>query len=776
MRRILSIHFLTHIQLIVARSGDLPQPSKKTALERVHTVNRYDKANRLLELSHTMADDTLLARYEYTLDNIGNRVAVTETVLYPEIVSTIDSFLEENGMLVLEAESGQVEADSTHSWISQTVQTGYDGDAYLRALPDIGERLSTEEMSDGAQANFPVQISNPADYTIWLRGMAPDAGGDSAYVSLNGSPNSAQAVTGFTNEWSWSRQTMSNTSAALSLNNSGLYTLSLSMREDGLRIDKILLITDTNYIPTGNGPVESPQQIISDTAPSQLVTQTIYFELDPLYRLIKAEYDGAYTAVYQYTYDTIGNRTNYTTTTDAISYQYDLANRLVESVETNTGITTTYDWDDAGRLITTTVGNDVTRVYTYSQDGDMTAALVNNLLTTFVYDGNGNRLQMSVAGNITTYTLDYAANFQPLFEQGGSFADTKHYLYGNSCIGEQVNSDLPDKEWRYYHRDGQPLVRQTTNSEAHITLTWTYSPEGAVLLGEEGPVTNLDCGATYDWSTGLIFKNGNYFDPNTGIWIAMGGMVIWNNRQPGARNRHQRRQSKKWLLLLFLLIIILVLAGCDPTPTPIPDPTVTCTPEGIPTSMPFAPEIITRPPQEPLIPTAPPTVTPPPTNTPPSQPSHTSQAGLEFISRFEAFESDLYEDSAGHCTVGYGHLVHFGMCNDTDSSEQPFVNGISHEAGLDLFRSDINIYEEAVNNSVTVPLAQHQYDALISFAFNIGANGFKNSDLVTYLNQNNYNAVPEQMRLWTNFGDAGLVRRREFEITLFKDGIYRTDW
>jgi hypothetical protein len=45
-------------------------------------------------------------------------------------------------------------------------------------------------------------------------------------------------------------------------------------------------------------------------------------------------------------------------------------------------------------------------------------------------------------------------------------------------------------------------VRQTTNSEAKITLAWAYSPDGAVLFGDKGPVTNLGCGDIYDWSRG----------------------------------------------------------------------------------------------------------------------------------------------------------------------------------------------------------------------------------------------------------------------------------
>jgi subtilisin family serine protease len=70
------------------------------------------------------------------------------------------------------------------------------------------------------------------------------------------------------------------------------------------------------------------------------------------------------------------------------------------------------------------------------------------------------------------------------------------------------------------------LVRQTTNSQAEITLAWAYSPDGAVLFGDKGPVTNLGCGDIYDWSTGLIYKDGRYFDPTLGIWLALAPLVI----------------------------------------------------------------------------------------------------------------------------------------------------------------------------------------------------------------------------------------------------------
>ncbi|MCP4367330.1 MAG: hypothetical protein GY797_04330, partial [Deltaproteobacteria bacterium] len=66
----------------------------------------------------------------------------------------------------------------------------------------------------------------------------------------------------------------------------------------------------------------------------------------------------------------------------------------------------------------------------------MVQAFVEGMTTNFLYDGAGNRLQMSiVGGETTTYTLDYAAGSRILFEAGGAFANSKHYLYGLACMG-----------------------------------------------------------------------------------------------------------------------------------------------------------------------------------------------------------------------------------------------------------------------------------------------------------------------------------------------------
>ncbi|MCP4426954.1 MAG: RHS repeat protein, partial [Chloroflexi bacterium] len=147
----------------------------------------YNRANRLTQISHTAPGNLLLGQYQYQLDGNGLAEIVTETLRSPSIADLNGRFLESSGQVVMEAENGISTAGSSHAWQSQTVQSGYGGDSYLRTLPDIGDLDSVADLADSPHLEFPLQISTPASYTVWVRGMAPDAGGDSLHIGLDGS-------------------------------------------------------------------------------------------------------------------------------------------------------------------------------------------------------------------------------------------------------------------------------------------------------------------------------------------------------------------------------------------------------------------------------------------------------------------------------------------------------------------------------------------------------------------------------------------------------------
>src|SRR5262245_19677684 len=79
-----------------------------------------------------------------------------------------------------------------------------------------------------------------------------------------------------------------------------------------------------------------------------------------------------------------------------------------------------------------------------------------------------------------------------------------------------------------------------------------------------------------------------------------------------------------------------------------------------------------------------------------------SKAGVRLIAGFEGFRSDLYNDAAEHCTIGYGHLVHTGNCNGSESAE--FRRGVTRERALEILGDDAASAAAAVNDLVKVPL------------------------------------------------------------------------
>jgi GH24 family phage-related lysozyme (muramidase)/uncharacterized protein YycO len=151
-----------------------------------------------------------------------------------------------------------------------------------------------------------------------------------------------------------------------------------------------------------------------------------------------------------------------------------------------------------------------------------------------------------------------------------------------------------------------------------------------------------------------------------------------------------------------------------------------------------------------------------------------SQAGIDFIKGWEGFRATMYNDAAGHCTIGYGTLLHNGNC-DGRPVEQPYVNGISAEQATELLMTKARAFQHVINDKVTVALNQNQNDALVSFVYNIGAANFQKSTCLRLLNQGNYNAVPAEIRKWTKARQngvlvdlPGLVNRRNAEAELFQ--------
>ena len=156
-----------------------------------------------------------------------------------------------------------------------------------------------------------------------------------------------------------------------------------------------------------------------------------------------------------------------------------------------------------------------------------------------------------------------------------------------------------------------------------------------------------------------------------------------------------------------------------------------------------------------------------------TRPWKVSKQGIDLIKKFQGFRSKMYNDAAGHCTIGYGTLLHQGTCNGAES-EKSYEDGISEEKATDLLLEKTKHFEDTINNSVTVDLNQNQVDALMSFIYNVGGDNFNGSTLLKVLNQKKYEDVPGEIKKWTKakvdgkmVDLPGLVTGRNAEATLF---------
>lgn len=133
--------------------------------------------------------------------------------------------------------------------------------------------------------------------------------------------------------------------------------------------------------------------------------------------------------------------------------------------------------------------------------------------------------------------------------------------------------------------------------------------------------------------------------------------------------------------------------------------------------------------------------------------------GLDLIRFFEGLELNAYQCAAGVWTIGYGHTkdVQEGMT-------------ISEARANEMLAEELNEYESYINGLVTVELNQDQFDAMVSWVYNLGVGNLKASTLLKVLNAGDYDGVPAQMMRWNKAGGKvleGLTKRRQAEADLF---------
>lgn len=143
-----------------------------------------------------------------------------------------------------------------------------------------------------------------------------------------------------------------------------------------------------------------------------------------------------------------------------------------------------------------------------------------------------------------------------------------------------------------------------------------------------------------------------------------------------------------------------------------------------------------------------------------------SHEGKTLIKKFEGCELEAYLDAVSVPTIAYGRTKGVTI-GDTCTQEQA-------EAWLE---EELVEYENYVNEAVQVPLTQNQFDALVSWTYNLGPSNLNSSTMLKVLNSSSYDDVPTQIKRWNKAGGKvldGLVRRREAEALLFKGEDWST--
>lgn len=136
-----------------------------------------------------------------------------------------------------------------------------------------------------------------------------------------------------------------------------------------------------------------------------------------------------------------------------------------------------------------------------------------------------------------------------------------------------------------------------------------------------------------------------------------------------------------------------------------------------------------------------------------------SDKALDLIRQFEGLRLAAYKCPAGVPTIGYGTTrgVKMGMTVTKDEAEK-------------LLQADVTPFSDRINKLVKVKLNQNQFDALVSFVYNVGSGAFADSTMLKLINQNLLDDAANQFIRWNKANGevlTGLTRRRMTERDLF---------
>ena len=174
-----------------------------------------------------------------------------------------------DGIVSVEAEHFDDNVEqSDRQWQEVGPTSGFTGETGMQVTGL--SQINTGYAATSPRLDYQVNFVKTGTHYVWIRGWGAGGGDDSCHVGLDGEEiDTCDRMQGWNLDYTWSNTTMDGVISTFEVTSAGIHTFNVWMREDGLIIDKIVLTTNPDYVPTDEGPPESPRGLPAyATAPS----------------------------------------------------------------------------------------------------------------------------------------------------------------------------------------------------------------------------------------------------------------------------------------------------------------------------------------------------------------------------------------------------------------------------------------------------------------------------------------------------------------------------
>ena len=227
-----------------------------------------------------------------------------------------------------------------------------------------------------------------------------------------------------------------------------------------------------------------------------------------------------------WSYDPVGNRLSEASPFGVTNYTYDGSDRLLKAG------TRTFAYDaDGNQTSVTDAFTHLKRTYAFDAANRL-VSVDGGLTSSFIYDGDGNRVSQFAGGRKQAYINDIAAALPVVLQDTYSAGSPSSYVYGLNLIEASQGRDND-----FYQYDGLGSVIQLTDAFGRPEVSYLYDAWGNSILPAPPTDPFLFAGQARDSSTGLYFMRARYYDPSIGRFLAR-DPIRQSERVPLARNKY----------------------------------------------------------------------------------------------------------------------------------------------------------------------------------------------------------------------------------------------